>query len=211
MTKIENDPEHLKNAFRKTVRVSSFVFFPIMIGLIATAEPLIHAVLSPKWIPIVPYFKVICVGYLFLGINNLYPVILFLKGKSSPILIFNLLYNIALLISIAITIKTGVLAMVIGWSIIGIVYTIIFTSYVRKEIQYTLFEQFKDILPYFVLAAVMGVGVFLLSFVIKTNIILIAIQILTGAVFYLCATYLLGSKVFREAVGMVRNRVLGER
>ncbi|MDR2970369.1 MAG: lipopolysaccharide biosynthesis protein [Bacteroidales bacterium] len=206
MTKIENDPEYLKNAFRKTIRVSSFVFFPIMMGLIAIAEPLIHAVLGPKWLPIAPYFKVICVGYLFLGISALYTIILYIKGKSSPILIFSLLYNIALLVSIAITIRTGVLAMTIGWSVIGVVYTIIFTSYVSKKIQYTIMEQLKDIFPYFMLAAVMGIGVFLLSLVIKTNLILVTTQIIAGAFFYLFATYLLGSKVFQETIRMIKSK-----
>jgi O-antigen/teichoic acid export membrane protein len=206
MANIKDNSEQLKNAFRKTIRVSSFVYFPVMLGLIAIAEPLILTVLGGKWFAIVPYFKVLCCGFLFMGINSLYTTILYLKGKSSSILYFNLLYSLALLLSIVATIRIGVLFMAISWSAISVVYTVVFTSYVRKTIQYTLVEQLKDIMPYFALATVMGAGVYLLSFLIHNNLILVSMQVITGAGFYLGATCLLGSKVFREMVEIIKNK-----
>jgi O-antigen/teichoic acid export membrane protein len=207
MTNLGDNPESLKNAFRKTIRVASFVFFPVMLGLIASAEPLMLTVFGTKWIPIVPYFKVLCVGYLFMGINSLYTVILFLKGKSSAVLFFSLLYNIILLLSIVFTVRISVWSMAISWTIVGVIYTIVYTSYVRKMIQYTIIEQLKDILPYFILALVMGVGVFFLSFFIKNNVLLLIIQLLVGTSFYFAATYLLGSKVFREVLELIKIKL----
>ena len=207
MTNLEN-PESLKNAFRKIVRVASFVFFPIMLGLIASAKPLMLTVFGTKWMPVVPYFRVLCVGYLFLGILSLYTIILYLKKKSSAILFFYLLYNIALLLSIVLTIKISVLSMAISWSATGIIFTVVYTSYVRKLIQYTVVEQLKDILPYFILALVMGIGVYLLSFLFHNHFILVSMQVVTGSMFYICACYLLGSKVFREAIEMIKNKTV---
>jgi len=202
------DENSLKNAFRKTFRVSSFVFFPVMLGLIATAEPLMLTVFGTKWVPIIPYFKVLCAGYLFLGMNSLSSTILFIKGKTSTLFKFNLGYNVALLLGIVITIRINVFYMAISWSVISALYTIVYTAYVKKMLQYTLLELLKDIMPYFTLAFVMGAGVYALSFLIHNHFILLGAQVAAGAAFYLGATYLLGSKVFREVVEIIKNKTI---
>jgi O-antigen/teichoic acid export membrane protein len=207
MANMEEDMESLKNAFRKTVRVAAFVYFPIMLGLIATAEPLFLTIFGTKWISIVPYFKILCIGFIFMGTSSLYNTILFLKGKSSALLKFSLLYNVALLLSIVITIRIGVLSMAVSWSVIGAVYTIAYTSYAKKMIQYTFVEQLKDIIPYLILATLMGVGVYALSFLIHNQLILIGVQVSAGIAFYLGTTYLLGSKVFRDMVEIIKNKI----
>jgi len=208
MSNLQDEPEQLKKAFRKTVRVSSFVFFPVMLGLIVAAEPLILTVFGTKWLSIVPYFKVLCAGYLFMGMSSLNNILLFLKGKSAAFLYFTLSYNIALLISIVISVHIGVLAMAISWSIVSVVYTAVYTLYTSKMIAYRLGEFVKDIIPYFTLALVMSAGVSVLSYFIQNHIILVGVQVVSGAAFYLGATYLLGSKVFKEVVEIIKNKTI---
>ena len=207
ISNLQDEPEQLKKAFRKTVRVSSFVFFPVMLGLIATAEPLILSVVGTKWLPIVPYFKVLCAGYLFMGMSSLNNILLFLKGKSTTYFYFTLSYNIALLLGIAATLRMSVLAMAISWCIVSVIYTVVYTLYVRKTIQYRIGELIKDIIPYCALAVAMGVGVYALSLFIHNHFILAGVQVVVGAAFYLGTTYLLGSKVFKEVVEIVKNKL----
>ena len=207
MAKVANEPERFKNVFRKTNRVSAFVFFPIMLGLIVIADPLIITLLGMKWQPMVPYFQVLCVGYVFFGMNSLYSNILYIKGISSTHFKFNILYRVLLLTSIIFTLSIGVLAMVISWSIVTIIFTVSYTSYTRKKIAYTFVEQIKDMAPYFILALVMSMGIFSLSFLIENRTILLIVQIITGAFFYLGSNYLFGSKVFKEIIDMVKNKI----
>jgi O-antigen/teichoic acid export membrane protein len=203
-----HDSEALKKVMRKTVRVTAFVILPIMLGLIATAEPLIHTLLNTKWLPIVPYFMILCVGYLFLGMTISYNNILFIKGLSSIFLRFNIVYRAVILLSIIFTMHSGIRDMLIAWSIIAVLYAITLMIYAGKKINYTWKEQLKDILPYFALAFLMGAGVFLFTFWIKNRAVLLAVQVIAGAIFYLGATYLLGSKVFRDAIEMVKSKMV---
>ena len=207
----EHDSEALKKALRKTVRVSAFVILPIMLGLIAIAEPFIHTLLSTKWLPIVPYLQILCVGYLFLGMTIYYNNILFVKGLSSIYLKFIIIYRASTLLSIVLTMHYGIVAMLSAWSIVAILYSLSLMIYVGKEINYTLIEQLKDMIPYFILALLMGVGVFLFSFLIENHVVLLCAQVIVGASFYLGTTYLLGSKVFREAIEMVKNKTINTR
>jgi len=203
----EHDPDALKKVLRKTVRVSAFVILPIMLGLIATAEPFVHTLLSTKWLPIVPYLQILCVGYLFLGMTGYYNNILFIKGLSSVYLRFILIYRASIFLSILFTMRYGIEVMLVAWSIVAILYSLSLMIYVGKKISYTLVEQIKDMLPYFTLALSMGAGVFLFTFLIENHVVLFFAQVIAGAAFYLGTTYLLGSKVFREMIGMVKNKM----
>jgi O-antigen/teichoic acid export membrane protein len=202
-----HDSELLKRTMRKTVRAASFMIFPVMLGLIATAEPLIHTLLDTKWLPLVPYFQILCVGYLFIGLTTSYNNILFVKGLSSTFLKFNLIYRTFILLSIVFTMHYGIVTMLVAWSIVAILYSLSLMIYVGKKISYTLVEQVKDMLPYFALALSMGAGVFLFTFLIENRAVVLIVQIISGATFYLGATYLLGSKVFREAIDMVKKKL----
>jgi len=208
MANIGNNAELLKKAFRKTIRVSSFVYFPIMLGLIVIAEPLIQTIIGIKWLPIAPYFQVICVGYLFSGMNSLYFNILYIKGMSSTHLKLNILYRILLLAGIILTLPIGVLAMAISWSIVTVIFAVSYASYASKKIGYTFVEQIKDIAPYFVLALLMSMGVFFLSFFIESRILCLVAQIAIGVSFYLGSNYLFGSKVFKEVIDIVKSKRL---
>jgi len=207
LAKISNEQERLKGAFRKTVRVSAFVYFPVMLGLIVIAEPFIVTLIGTKWLTIVPYFQVLCAGYLFLGMISIFSNILYVKGISSSLLKFNIFYRSLLLVSILLTLRYGVLAMVAGWSISGIIYAVCFIFYTSKKIGYTLVEQIKDMAPYFILALLMSVGVFLLSFFIENRTLLLVAQVIAGASFYLGSSYLFGSKIFREVIEMGKSKI----
>lgn len=53
----------------KTVRMSSFLLFPMMVGLAAVAEPLVALLLTDKWLECVPYLQIFAIGYLFQAIQ----------------------------------------------------------------------------------------------------------------------------------------------
>jgi len=202
----ENNPEALKKTMRKTIRVASFAILPVMLGLIAIAEPLIQTLIGAKWLPLVPYLQILSIGYIFLGLTMFYNNILFVKGLSSTFLYFNILYRVLILISIVITMYQGIIAMIIAWDIVAIVYAIFMMFYIGKKIQYTFFEQIKDIIPYFMLALIMAAGVFSFSLFIHNSLILLLTQLILGASFYLGATCLLGSKVFQEVIEIIKKK-----
>ena len=185
----------------------SFLFIPIMMGFVAVSEPLVHTVLGERWLPIVPYLRIISVGYIFLGVGSLFTNILFIKGNSSAILKFNIIYRTLLVLGIIFTIRVGIIPLLITWSSIGIIYSILLALYAGRKIDYHFFEQLNDIMPYFILALFMSVGVFLLSFFIENRIILLLAQLIIGISFYLGTNYLLGSKVFKEVIEVVKSKI----
>jgi O-antigen/teichoic acid export membrane protein len=207
ISQIGQDAERLKNAFRKIIRVSAFFIFPIMLGLAAVAEPLVHTIIGEKWLPIVPYMRILCIGYIFFSLPNIYYSILFLKGESSRALWFNIFHKILLVVGIVATFRLGITALVITWAVVAMLYAFTMTISTGRRIHYRIPEQLKDIFPYFFIAIFMAMGVYLLSYVIASYWQLLIVQLFAGALFYLGMVYILGSKVFREIMEIIKSRI----
>lgn len=67
---IQNERERLIEMVVMNVRVISLAVFPILTCLILIAEPLFNLLYGAKWLPAVPYFQVLCVGGLFVCLQN---------------------------------------------------------------------------------------------------------------------------------------------
>jgi teichuronic acid exporter len=58
----DNRPR-VKNMMRRAIVTSSFIIFPMMVGLAVTAEPLVKLLLTDKWLPCVPFLQIFCAVY----------------------------------------------------------------------------------------------------------------------------------------------------
>ncbi|WP_256204168.1 lipopolysaccharide biosynthesis protein [Planococcus faecalis] len=56
---IQDQEERLKQSFKKIIKLSGFLIFPLMVGVAAVAEPLILLIFGAKWIDMVPYFQLL--------------------------------------------------------------------------------------------------------------------------------------------------------
>ena len=68
-------------------------------------------------------------------------------------------------------------------------FTTIISSFInafpnKKLINYSYLEQIKDLIPSFVVAGLMGVGVYLINYLNLSNIITLLIQIPVGIILY---------------------------
>ena len=64
-SEIQDNLEKLRGMLRDNFRLFAFAIFPIMVVLVIVAEDLIPFLLGDKWLPVVPYFQVLCLGGFF--------------------------------------------------------------------------------------------------------------------------------------------------
>ena len=70
MSKVQDSKEQVKMMTRRAIRVSSYVMWPVMMGLAACAEPLIRVLITDKWMFAVPYLRIFCITYAFYPIHT---------------------------------------------------------------------------------------------------------------------------------------------
>lgn len=68
ISKCQDDLNNVKNITRRAIKVSSYVMWPLMIGLAVIARPLVIVMLTEKWLPCVPFVWIACFTF------GLYPI-----------------------------------------------------------------------------------------------------------------------------------------
>lgn len=88
LSRIKDEEEKFAESYRLVVMATSMIMFPIMAGLIATAEDFYTLLLKPDWHPAIPYFRIMCIGGFFYPL--LYISYNILKVKSDGAIILRL-------------------------------------------------------------------------------------------------------------------------
>lgn len=70
LSSIQDDVKRVKRGYLKAIALITFASFPIMIGLLATAEPFVLSLYGEKWSGIVPILRILCVAGLVQALLN---------------------------------------------------------------------------------------------------------------------------------------------
>lgn len=198
---IQDDPTRIKRGMRKTMQVLCLVTFPLMIGMIATAKPLIHTLIGTEWLPSVPLLQVLGIGALLYPLQTLNISPLQALGRSDLCLRLNVIKKIITVIIILVTIWWGVIAIVVGQAVGAYISYYINTRYTAKLIDYPAFRQITDILPNLFVAAGMGIVVYSLHWLPFPNPwSLLSTQVVIGGIIYLIACYLIRFEAYIELI-----------
>lgn len=194
LSSIQNEKERLKQSYRKIIKLSAFIIFPMMIGLAAIAEPLIHLLFGERWMPMVIYFQLLCIGGMLYPIHALNLNILQVKGRSDLFLNLEILKMAvaSVLIFLAIWLKLGIFGLVGAAVLDSYIALFINTYYSGREISYTVKEQMKDLVPIYVVSVMMGLVVYMAGgFLSENSLLPMLLQILLGIIFYMGLSKLL--------------------
>lgn len=202
---IQDENERLKNAVSKTLRTMSFFTFPVLIGLIAVADPLIELVLTEKWLPASGYFKLLCLIGLFYSFHVVNGEILKTKGKSNWVLTLEFITKTIMVINIFITWRWGITAIIYGQMVTVIVAHLLGTWYVWKLTGYSLWQQIKDVFVYFALSVIMYLIAVLILHLFSNPVLSLTIASMAGATFYFSAASVLKLEEILEFKKIVKK------
>jgi O-antigen/teichoic acid export membrane protein len=186
---IQDDNERLKNAVRKTLRTMVFFNFPMLLGLVAVSDPLIEVVLTEKWLPASEYFKLLCLIGLFYSFQLLTGEIMKTKGRSDLVLKYETINRIITLISVIVTWRWGISAIILGQLFTSVFAWLLGSYYVWKLIGYSLWQQTNDVFIYFILSVSMYLFMLLVSALMTNHLAILISASVSGIIFYLILSW----------------------
>lgn len=186
----QNDVGRVKDMTRRSIKTSVYVMAPLMVGLFCVAPELVELVLTEKWLPCVPYLRICCLSYLFYPIHTANLNAIKAMGRSDLFLKMEIVKKIIGTISIIVAIPFGVSAMAYSLLIVSIISQIINSWPNRKLLDYSYFDQMKDIIPSIFIAVGMGAMVELASMIPCPVLIKLLLQILIGIGVYILLSVL---------------------
>jgi teichuronic acid exporter len=185
-SKLQDDSILLKGAVKRALTLLELVNIPMMIGLAAIARPLILVLLTDKWVECVPYLELLCFYGLLHPLNLINLNLLLALGRSELYLRLEIVKKILIVISIAITWSWGISAMIYGLILFSIVSYCLNSYYTGILIDYSIGEQLRDALPYFIVSALMGLAIYVLDYLPFSNSWLMLVsKIVTGLIVYI--------------------------
>ena len=192
LSSVQNDRNKMCDILKQLNVVILFVLMPLMLLIILLSKPIIVFFFSSKWLPSVPFLQILAlqgIAACLQGVNyNAVAAI----GKSQSIFKWTLVKRVS-----------GVILLLIGlnWGIYGILWSMVINSYliciinsalVDKFINYSLLQQFRDLLPTLVVGLITFISIYFFQQYLFFNIYISAIIVLISFIII----YLLLSKIF---------------
>lgn len=192
----QDNDERVKELLRKAVKTSTYVTFPLLVGLAAVAKPLIQILLTDKWIETIPYLRIFCLIYAancFLiprhqALNGI--------GRSDVYMYEHMAVRVIKIGILFCVYRVSVMAIAVGGIIPSIlmVLTVMFTS--KKYNGYDYWEQIIDVLPTIGVCLCMGFLVYFIGMLPLSDLPMLILQVGAGGVLYISMGWFFKMSVF---------------
>lgn len=206
MSQVQSDREIIKAMTRRAINVSSYIMWPLMLGLTVVSESLVSVLLTDKWLFAVPYLQVFAIIYAFEPVHTANLSAIKALGRSDLFFRLEIIKKIIGLLLLFIFMRKGVFAIALSLLIYNVIAQIVNSWPNRKLLGYSYMEQLKDIIPYILLSLIMVCAVYPISFLKISNIVILLLQVVCGAVVYIALSYILKLNTFNYILNILKSR-----
>lgn len=202
---VQDNKERVKQMLRRSISVSCFIIFPVMMGIAVCADSIIAVLLTEKWSSAVIYLQLFCLIYAFYPIHTANLNAMKAMGRSDYFLKLEIIKKVLGLGLLFGMMWISVEAIVWSLVIINFVSLIINTWPNRKILGYGFFEQMKDILPALLTSAFMGAFVYYIYLSNGAGGFTLLKQVLIGVIVYITLASLFNSEVIKYLLDFVKK------
>ena len=205
--KYQGDLPRLKNSLRRSIKLSSYVLSPFLIGLAACANPLIELLLTAKWLNCVPYLQIVCLYQLLIPISSANLQVVKSLGYGNILLKLEIIKRITGIAILIVSMQFGVLAIAIGAAVATVFNSCLDVAATKKLLNYSYFEQLKDIFVSISISLIMGIVVYIFNFFIINTVILLLVQVFVGAFIFIGLSYVTKNESFMYILNMLKGKL----
>ena len=204
LSKMQENNDLLMRNYRRMIRVSCFIAFPVMMLLSALARPIIIIMISEKWSSCIILLQIMCFSKMWWPMQSINRNLLQVKGRSDYYFRLELIKKSIIFLLLCASLPFGI--EIFCWCQIlqSMCSVYINTYYTGKLINLGYFQQMKDVIPSFMISAIMMIIVLLFNHYISN----LYIQIFAGGIIGVLL-YIFLAKIFNfEELKDVKNLLL---
>lgn len=183
LSELQDDKKKLLVSYRKLIKVSMFVTVICMFALGAMAEPMIYSLIGPQWHQAATFLPFICITMSLYPLHAINLNMLQVQGRSDLFLYLEIVKKIITLIPIFIGAFVGVYWMLCASIFTGFIAFLLNSWFTGKFLNYSSWQQLKDVLPSYLIALFIGFIVYLLKFLPLSYNLIFPLQILATIIF----------------------------
>ena len=203
LTKTDEDRQRQKHVFRKLLRFTAFVAFPVMLTLALVSEEFIVILITEKWRSSAHILRVLCVAGAVMPVSYLFSNLLISRGRSSAYMWCTLSLLAAQLLALWVCVPYGIGRMVQAYALLNVVWLAVWFWLARKEIELKVSEAIADVSPYLLLTIAIVAVVWLATRKLDNLYVSFAVKVVAVGGLYCLALWLLRSTIFREGITFI--------
>jgi teichuronic acid exporter len=162
---IQNDLERLKKIILKAMHLLSFVIFFIIGIMYLCSDNIIILLLTKKWLPSIPYFRILLLGGFIYPFSSLFINIIVGRGNSKNHLKLTVLKSIPKILSLAFGFYYGITGFLYCLLISNTINFFLNIYYTKRELQVNYWWLIKPIFPPLILSFTL---VLLIQYLLET-------------------------------------------
>lgn len=210
LVKVGDDHERLKRVFRKMMRFTAFLTFPVLLGLALVANEFVTLVLGKEWIHCIPLLQVLCIAGAFMPFYTVFQNLAIGCKRSDMYLWCNIgliIAQISIILLCYYFFSQSIIVVVAVYSALLIFWLLVWQLVAYRLIGVTLTETLLDTMP-FMLITIASLGIAYLSIMfIDNDILRLIFKIIIGAVIYIATMKLAHVKIFEESLEFFKKKL----
>ncbi|MBT3278249.1 MAG: lipopolysaccharide biosynthesis protein [Phycisphaerales bacterium] len=202
---IQDSHEKIRVVMRKSISMLCLINMPIILFLATSGEVLITVLIGEKWLPAVPYLRIIAIWGIIQPLQTIHVQKFMGLGHSGLYLKIDILRKGLTILNILITYHfNSILIMLAGQALCNLIGFLICMHETRKLIDYSFRDQFADMAKPALVTGIMAAGVWAIGLLSLNVFLLLGLQILVAGVIWFGLALLLRIPIFMEMLGMGR-------
>lgn len=205
LSKLQDNDQVLANNYRRMIKTTSFIVFPIMLMLAALARPLVLVMITAKWESCIILLQITCFSLMWHPIHSMNLNLLQVKGRTDLYFRLEIAKKILGLSILVITLPMGLIIFCIGDIIFSLLSTFINAYYTEKLIGIKFSTQMKDILPIFLNSIIMFGFILFFNSLFENMILQIILGGALGTCIYLGVAYFFKFQELKDAKFLLKK------
>ncbi len=204
--RVADDDDRQLHIFRKMLRFTAFVSFPLLLGLSLVAPEIIVIAITDKWLESAYMLRILAVWGAFMPIQSMFTNLLISRGRSVVFMWGTIVQGLLVLMLLVGLAPLGINTMLAAYVIFNVLWLFVWRYYAGKEVSLTLTMFLRDLLPFASLSAVVMFSAYWFTVSIDNIYMLLFARIAIAALLYILLLALFRCKELYEAARFLLHK-----
>lgn len=194
-----------KDVFRKMMRFTAFITFPLLFGFGLVAKEFIVTAIGEKWLASAQLIQILCLSGATMPLSTLFSNMIISKGRSGTFFWCTFTLGLVQIATMLVIWPMGIRTMVIAYTLLNTSWLLVWLFFVRRLIGYGYWMFFCDVMPFALAAAgVMGVA-YVATMPLSNLIALLITRFIIAVVLYYVVMKIARVKILAECERFVKR------
>lgn len=206
LAKIVDDNTRQLRVFRRMLRFTAFVSFPLLFGLSLVSYELIVVLLTERWVESASMLQILCVWGAFMPIQSMFTNLLVSCGRTDTFMWGSIAQGVLVLLMLVVMHPLGIKPMLVAYCLFNVAWLFLWCVLVKRDIALTIRMFVSDFLPFLLVALTAMFVTGYMTHSIESLAVRLVVRVPLAAILYVFFCCFCRFEELRETVDYLFNR-----